>query len=188
MFSCEFCEISRNTFSYTTPLLAASDFFNLDLTDKFLKSVSYLPKNFFLFASMKVLLKWWKYFFISAYKLFSSSRYLIFSLDFLFMEKKQLDHKDHSLQKNRWSGSRLLCSIILKSMLSDVLMWSKWVRKHCKRSQKTYSAGKNLYRFPDFINRRYFTVILKTMILTALVNSVTGTEIFKIRSSHRRCS
>ena len=26
MFSCEFCEISKNTFSYSTPLVAASVF------------------------------------------------------------------------------------------------------------------------------------------------------------------
>ena len=36
-------------------------------------------------------------------------------------------------------------------------------------------------RFPDFVNRKYFTLILKTMILTALINSVTGTEIFKMQ-------
>ena len=48
-----------------------------------------------------------------------------------------------------------------------------------KVSAQTF--GKTLYRFPDFINRKYFTLILKTMILTALVNSVTGMEIFTIR-------
>ena len=47
--------------------------------------------------------------------------------------------------------------------------------------KKLIQRGKTLYRFPDFINRKYFTLILKTMILTALVNSVTGTEIFKIQ-------
>ena len=26
LFSCEFCEISKNTFSYRTPLVAASDY------------------------------------------------------------------------------------------------------------------------------------------------------------------
>ena len=41
--------------------------------------------------------------------------------------------------------------------------------------------GKTLYRFPDFINRKYFTLILKTMILTALLNSVTVMEIFSIQ-------
>ena len=47
--------------------------------------------------------------------------------------------------------------------------------------KKRIQLGKTLYRFPDFINRKYFTLILKTMILTALVNSVTGTEIFSIQ-------
>ena len=41
--------------------------------------------------------------------------------------------------------------------------------------------GKTLYRFPDFINRKYFTLILKTIILTPLLNSVTGMEIFTIQ-------
>ena len=39
----------------------------------------------------------------------------------------------HSLLKKAWSRSRLLCSIILKRMLSDVLivaMWPKCVQKH----------------------------------------------------------
>ena len=36
-------------------------------------------------------------------------------------------------------------------------------------------------RFPDFINRKYFTLILKTMTLTALVNSAMGMEIFAIK-------
>ena len=40
-------------------------------------------------------------------------------------------------------------------------------------------------RFPDFINRKYFTLILKTMILTALINSVTSTEIFKIQKQSK---
>ena len=47
--------------------------------------------------------------------------------------------------------------------------------------KKRIQLGKTLYRFPDFINRKYFTLILKTMILTALVNFVTSTEIFKIQ-------
>ena len=36
--------------------------------------------------------------------------------------------------------------------------------------------------FPDFINKKCFTLILKTMILTALANSVTSTEIFRIQN------
>ena len=47
--------------------------------------------------------------------------------------------------------------------------------------KKRIQPGKILYRFPDFSKRKYFTLILKTMILTALVNSVTGMEIFKIQ-------
>ena len=47
--------------------------------------------------------------------------------------------------------------------------------------RKRIQLGKTLYRFPDFINRKYFTLILKTMILTALVNSDTATEIFRIQ-------
>ena len=58
-----------------------------------------------------------------------------------------------------------------------------------KVSAKTFSRGnkkriqlrKTLYRFPDFINRKYFTLILKTIVLTALVNSATGMEIFTIQ-------
>ena len=70
-------------------------------------------------------------------------------------------------------------------MLSYVLTLVKWpkrVQKHLQEvSKKSIQLGKTLYRFPDFINRKYFTLILKTMILTALVNSVTSTEIFKIQ-------
>ena len=53
-----------------------------------------------------------------------------------------------------------------------------------KVSAQTFARGyrkriqleKALYRFPDFINRKYFTMILKAMILSALVNSVANTE------------
>ena len=47
--------------------------------------------------------------------------------------------------------------------------------------KKRIQPGKTLYRFSDFISRKYFTLILKTMILTALVNSVTGMEIFTLQ-------
>ena len=47
--------------------------------------------------------------------------------------------------------------------------------------KKRIQLGKTLYRFPDFINRKYFTLILKTIILTPLLNSVTGMEIFTIQ-------
>ena len=50
-----------------------------------LKSDSRLRKKFVLFASMKALYKWWKMLFISSWKLFSFSRYLSSSLDFLVM-------------------------------------------------------------------------------------------------------
>ena len=42
--------------------------------------------------------------------------------------------------------------------------------------KKRIQLGKTLYRFADFINRNYITLILKTMILTALVNSVTDMQ------------
>ena len=48
--------------------------------------------------------------------------------------------------------------------------------------KKRIQLGKTLYKFPDFINKKYFTLILKGMILTALANSVTGTEIFRIQN------
>ena len=48
--------------------------------------------------------------------------------------------------------------------------------------KKRIQLGKTLYKFPDFINKKYFTLILKAMILTALANSVTGTEIFRIQN------
>ena len=49
------------------------------------------------------------------------------------------------------------------------------------KNKTRIQLGKTLYRFPDFVNRKYFTLILKTMILTALLNSVTGMEIFTIQ-------
>ena len=58
-----------------------------------------------------------------------------------------------------------------------------------KVSAQTFARGykkriqlrKPLRRFHDFINRKYFTLILKTMILTALVNSVIDTESFTVQ-------
>ena len=47
--------------------------------------------------------------------------------------------------------------------------------------RKRIHLAKTLDRFPDFIIGKYFTLTLKTMILTALVNSVSGTEIFRIQ-------
>ena len=94
----------------------------------------------------------------------------------------QISNLSIAYKKNTWCGSRLLCSIILKRMLSDVLIV---VQSECKTFARGYKKriqlGKTLHRFPDFINRKYFTLILKTMILTALVNSVTGMEIFTIQ-------
>ena len=49
-----------------------------------LKSGSHLPKKFVLFASLKVLEKWWR-------MLFTFSKYLSFYHDFLVMQKKRLD-------------------------------------------------------------------------------------------------
>ena len=53
-------------------------------------------------------------------------------------------------------------------------------RTFARGYKKHIQLGKTLYRFPDFINRKCFSLILKTMTLTALVNSVTGMEIFTI--------
>ena len=54
--------------------------------------------------------------------------------------------------------------------------------------KKRIQLGKTLYRFPDFINRKYFTLILKTMILTALVNSVTCMEMFTIQKPPKKAA
>ena len=43
--------------------------------------------------------------------------------------------------------------------------------------KKRIQQGKTLHRFRDFINRIYFTLIFKAMVLTALVNSVAGMEV-----------
>ena len=43
MFSCEFCEISKNTFSYGTPPLAASVFLNVSLLLPIRFILRYLP-------------------------------------------------------------------------------------------------------------------------------------------------
>ena len=51
--------------------------------------------------------------------------------------------------------------------------------------KKRIQQGKTFYRFPDFINRKYFTLIFKAMVLTALVNSVAGMEIFTIQKQPR---
>ena len=85
--------------------------------------------------------------------------------------------------RKTWSGSRLLCAIILKRMLSDVLILVMWPKREHEHLQEVTKNGKKRIqcRFPDFFNRKYFTLILKTMILTALISSVTGTEIFKIQ-------
>ena len=56
-------------------------------SDKMLKSDFYFPKKNFFICFSESPLKMMK-------MLFSFSRYLNFSLDFLFMQKKQLDQKD----------------------------------------------------------------------------------------------
>ena len=43
--------------------------------------------------------------------------------------------------------------------------------------KKRIQQGKALHRFPDFINRIYFTLIFKVMVLTALVNFAAGMEV-----------
>ena len=58
-----------------------------------------------------------------------------------------------------------------------------------KVSTQTFARGykkriqlrKALYRFPDFNKGKYFTLVLKTIILIPLVIFATGTEIFKIQ-------
>ena len=56
------------------------------------------------------------------------------------------------------------------------------MHKHLQEVKKSrIQLGKALYKFSDFINRKYFTLILKMMILTALVNSVTDMQIFTIQ-------
>ena len=55
------------------------------------------------------------------------------------------------------------------------------VKTFARGYKKRIQLGKTSYRFSDFINRKYFTLILKTIILTALINSVTSTEIFTIQ-------
>ena len=54
-------------------------------------------------------------------------------------------------------------------MLNDVLilvMWPKWVHKHLQEvTENGFRWDSTLYRFLDFINRKYFTLILKMMIL-----------------------
>ena len=48
------------------------------------------------------------------------------------------------------------------------------VQTFVRGQKKRIQLGKTLHKFPDFINRNYFTLILKKMNLTSLVNSVTG--------------
>ena len=64
---------------------------------------------------------------------------------------------DHSLQKNVWSRSWLLRSIILKNMLSGVLilaMWPEWMHKHLRKN--VFSWEKSFM---------YFTILLMVNIL-----------------------
>ena len=56
-------------------------------------------------------------------------------------------------------GSRLLCSIILKRMLSDVLivvMWPKWVHKHLQEATKNVFSWKKLYIISWFYQQKIF--------------------------------
>ena len=94
-----------------------------------------------------------------------------------------IEYRYHSLEK-------------LMVWKSIVMFYSqKDVKRHFNRShvnkvspqtfargyKKRIQLGKTLYRFPQFIKRKYFTLILKTMILIAMVNCVAGTEIFTIQ-------
>ena len=67
----------------------------------------------------------------------------------------------HSLQKNRLLGSLLFCSIILKSMLRNVLLlmtWPTWVHRHFQ------VAAEDLFK-PTYINlsRWYWEYLFNAM-------------------------
>ena len=69
-------------------------------------------------------------------------------------------------------------------MLSDfliVVMWPKWVHKHFQEATKNAFSWEKFYIDFLILLTKYFRLILKTMILTALVNSVIGTEMFTIQ-------
>ena len=82
-----------------------------------------------------------------------------------------------------------LCSIIVKRGFNRGHVTKVSAQTFARGYKKRIQLGKTLYRFPDFINRKYFKLILKT----ALVNSVTSMEIFTIQKllkfkTNRRCS
>ena len=56
-----------------------------------------------------------------------------------------------------------LCTF--KRMLSNILNWVKWVHKNLQDVTKNVFSREKPYRFLDFINRKYFTLILKMKIL-----------------------
>ena len=131
VFSCRFCEISKNTLLTELLWTTASDF---------------ICGVFFMFAIIRNIL----------------------------LEKSRLVRKSRLLE-NR---------LYLKCMLSDVLivvMWPKWVHKHLQEATKSVFSREKLYIDFMILLTKYFTLILKTMILTALVNSVAGTQIFEIQ-------
>ena len=87
VFSCEFCEISKNTFSYRAPLVAASKFSNSSLLKKFtlIKALFFLINRFCL------------------------SRILFFFFDFLILMTTQTTHGLCSFQ--------IKCSIQIVTMM-----------------------------------------------------------------------
>ena len=64
----------------------------------------------------------------------------------MFLKFHQHGHI-HSLQKNGWSGSLLFCSVILKCMLNNVLLFITF-SKSPRRLTQTY-----LYKFMEMILR-----------------------------------
>ena len=69
-------------------------------------------------------------------------------------------------------------------MLSDVLivaMWPKWVQKHFQEATKSVFSWEKLYiDFLILLTENILHWFWGTMILTALVNSVIGTDVFTI--------
>ena len=64
---------------------------------------------------------------------------------------------EYSLQKNVWSGSWLLRSVILKNLLSGVLilaMWPEWMHKHLR---------KNIFSWKKSF--MYFMILLEVNVL-----------------------
>ena len=100
--------------------------------------------------------------------------------------EKLLAPPGRTLVETRWSRSLLLCSTILKIMLSDVLilvMWPKWVHKYLQEvgpkwmHKHLQEVAKDLFSW-----EKPFLIFYQKIIYTDFedeVNHVTGTEIFE---------